>query len=155
MTYEGSKLLMNCGRDIEAAFSRGPNAVVRVDAHGWLGLTGEAGCADLNMAAVVHGASPALVDEYIGEIRDRGLDAILIVEQDEPGARGSRGKPRPPERRSCSSHGAGEPACASPERSSQGPDGGGSRRSGHQRARRLGLLPGRREGAASLFRHRS
>ena len=84
MTYEGSELLMTRGRDMEAAFSGGPNALVRVDAHGWLGLTGEAGCADLNMAAVVRGASTALVGEYIGEIRDRGLEAILIVEQDSP-----------------------------------------------------------------------
>ena len=84
MTHEGSALLMNCGRDLEAVFRGGPNAVVRIDAHGWLGLTGEAGCADLNMAAVVHGASPALVGDYIGEIRDRGLEAILIVEQDSP-----------------------------------------------------------------------
>lgn len=84
MTHEGSALLMNCGRDLEAAFGGAPNAVVRVDAHGWLGLTGEAGCADLNMAAVVRGASPSLVNDYIGEIRDRGLEAILIVEQDSP-----------------------------------------------------------------------
>lgn len=84
MNHQGSALLMNCGRDIEAVFGGGPNAVIRVDTHGWLGLSGEAGCADLNMAAVVRGASTALVDQYIGEIRDRGLEAILIVEQDAP-----------------------------------------------------------------------
>jgi GNAT superfamily N-acetyltransferase len=84
MTHESSALLMNCGRDVEAIFQGGPNAVVRVDSHGWLGLTGEVGCADLNMAAVVQGASPALVADYVGEIRDRGLEAILIVEQDAP-----------------------------------------------------------------------
>ncbi len=33
--------LMQCGRDVERFFGLAPNGLVRVDGHGWLGLSGE------------------------------------------------------------------------------------------------------------------
>jgi ribosomal protein S18 acetylase RimI-like enzyme len=84
MAHDSSSLLIGCGRDVEKVFGAAPNAMCRVDEHGWLGLSGEAGAADLNMAAVVRGADPSLVEEYIDDIRGRGLDAILIVDEDAP-----------------------------------------------------------------------
>jgi GNAT superfamily N-acetyltransferase len=74
--------LMQCGRDVERFFGLAPNALVRVDEHGWLGLSGEKGTADLNMAFVARTARAARVEEYAMTIADRGLNAILIVDED-------------------------------------------------------------------------
>ena len=73
---------MGCGRDIYAIFGRAPDALCRIDEHGWLGLSGEVGSADLNLAAVIRGAHVALVNEYVGEMHARGLEAILIVDEE-------------------------------------------------------------------------
>jgi GNAT superfamily N-acetyltransferase len=74
--------LMQCGRDVERFFGLAPNGLVRVDEHGWLGLSGEKGTADLNMAFVARTAHESLVEEYAKTIADRGLNAILIVDED-------------------------------------------------------------------------
>jgi GNAT superfamily N-acetyltransferase len=74
--------LMQCGRDVERFFGLAPNGLVRVDDHGWLGLSGEPGTADLNMAFIARTAPTSLVEEYIKAIVDRGLNAILIVDED-------------------------------------------------------------------------
>ena len=74
--------LMQCGRDVERFFGLAPNGLVRVDEHGWLGLSGEEGTADLNMAFVARTAPVSLVEEYAKTIADRGLNAILIVDED-------------------------------------------------------------------------
>ena len=84
MTHDSSSLLMGCGRDFEKVLGHAPNGMCRVDDHGWIGLSGEPGCADLNMAAVIRGAAPSLVSEYVAEIRDRGLEAIVIVDEGSP-----------------------------------------------------------------------
>ena len=74
--------LMECGRDVERLFGLAPKGLVRVDEHGWLGLSGEEGTADLNMAFIARTAPPTLVDDYAKAIADRGLNAILIVDED-------------------------------------------------------------------------
>jgi ribosomal protein S18 acetylase RimI-like enzyme len=74
--------LMQCGRDVARFFGLAPNAVVRVDEHGWLGLSGEAGTADLNMAFVARSASPSLVEQYAKTIAERGLNAIVIIDEE-------------------------------------------------------------------------
>lgn len=74
--------LMDCGRDVARLFQLAPDALVRVDEHGWLGLSGEEGTADLNMAFVARTAPADVVDEYAKTIADRGLNAILIVDED-------------------------------------------------------------------------
>ena len=73
---------MQCGRDVERFFGLAPKGLVRVDDHGWLGLSGEEGTADLNMAFIARTAPPSLVEEYAKTIADRGLNAILIVDED-------------------------------------------------------------------------
>ena len=77
--------LMQCGRDVERFFGLAPNGLVRVDEHGWLGLSGELGTADLNMAFIARTAPASLVEEYAKTIADRGLNAILIVDEDAQG----------------------------------------------------------------------
>ena len=79
-----TELMMQSGGDVAKIFGRGPDALVRVDEHGWLGLSGEKGTADLNMAFVARTATPSLVDDYVETIRGRGLDAILIVDEEAP-----------------------------------------------------------------------
>lgn len=74
--------LMRCGRDVERFFGVAPNGLVRVDDHGWLGLSGEQGTADLNMAFIARTAPTSLVEEYAKTIADRGLNAILIVDEE-------------------------------------------------------------------------
>ena len=76
---------MGFGRDVARFFSASsPAGLIRIDDHGWLGLSGESGCADLNMAGVVGSASPAVVDDYVDAVEERGLDAILFVGDDAP-----------------------------------------------------------------------
>ena len=76
---------MGFGRDVATFLSASSAAgLIRIDAHGWLGLSGEPGCADLNMAGVVGSASPAVVDGYVDAVEERGLDAILFVGDDAP-----------------------------------------------------------------------
>ena len=83
--YDCASILMGFGRDVATFFSASSSAgLIRIDDHGWLGLSGEPGCADLNMAAVVGSAPPAVVDDYIDAVEERGLDAILFVEDDAP-----------------------------------------------------------------------
>jgi ribosomal protein S18 acetylase RimI-like enzyme len=84
VAHDSSTLLMDMGRDVAEVFSQAPNAVMRFDENGWLGLTGEVGSPDFNFAVVTRHASASSVDSYIGEIRERGLDAILLVDQDAP-----------------------------------------------------------------------
>ena len=74
--------LMQCGRDVERFFGLAPKGLVRVDEHGWLGLSGEQGTADLNMAFIARTAPVSVVEEYAKTIADRGLNAILIVDED-------------------------------------------------------------------------
>lgn len=75
-----AELVMGMGKDVEKAFRYSPKGLCRVDEHGWLGLTGEPACADLNMAGLVAGAPSSAVEDYVGEIERLGLDAILIVD---------------------------------------------------------------------------
>jgi ribosomal protein S18 acetylase RimI-like enzyme len=78
--YDCSSLLMAFGRDVTTFFSASSSAgLIRIDDHGWLGLSGEPSCADLNMAGVVSSASSAVVDDYVDAVEERGLDAILFV----------------------------------------------------------------------------
>lgn len=84
MTHDSTSLLMGFGRDVATVFRCSPKALCRVDEHGWLGLTGEAGSADLNIAAVARGAPVSVLESYVGQIREFGLDAILIVDEESP-----------------------------------------------------------------------
>jgi ribosomal protein S18 acetylase RimI-like enzyme len=81
---DSNSVLRNVGRDVEAMLAGGENAFIRVDDAGWLGLSGEKECADLNMAAVFASATDALLADYVAEIRGRDLQAILIVEPGSP-----------------------------------------------------------------------
>lgn len=83
--FDCSSLLMGFGRDVATFLSASsPAGLFRIDDHGWLGLTGEPGSADLNMAAVVGSASPGVVDAYVDAVEERGVDAILFVGDDAP-----------------------------------------------------------------------
>ncbi len=66
---DSNTVLRNVGQDVEAMFASGDNAFVRIDDDGWLGLSGEKDCADLNMAAVFASATDALLADYVGGIR--------------------------------------------------------------------------------------
>jgi GNAT superfamily N-acetyltransferase len=76
---------MGFGRDAAIFLSASSAAgVFRIDDHGWLGFSGEPGCADMNMAAVVGSASADIVDGYVDAAEERGVDAILLVGEDAP-----------------------------------------------------------------------
>lgn len=78
---DATAILMHVGHDVAALLARCPaDKVVRQDAHGWLGLSGVPAFADFNMAAVAYNAPTSLLNEYVREIRTRGLSAILIVD---------------------------------------------------------------------------
>ena len=79
-----TKRMMQCGHDVSRYFRHAPNALVRIDGHGWLGLSGEKGTADLNMAFVARTAKASLLEDYVSTISGRGLDAILIVDEEAP-----------------------------------------------------------------------
>lgn len=64
-------------------FGSAPGAHLRVDEDGWLVLTREAG-ADFNMAAVLRSAPAALLHAYVDEIEQRGLGAVLLLDEDAP-----------------------------------------------------------------------
>jgi hypothetical protein len=83
MQDDGAVILMHMGHDFAAVVNYAPRKHVRLDQHGWLGLSGEPDCADLNMAAVVRGAPRSLLDEYLREIQSRALSAILVVDPGE------------------------------------------------------------------------
>ena len=76
-------LLMQAGRDGVVMFGSAPDAYLRTDEHGWLVLTSEPG-ADFNMAAVLRSASTSVLDAYVDEIERRGLEAVLLVDEDAP-----------------------------------------------------------------------
>jgi len=83
--FDCSSLLMGFGRDVATFLSASsPAGLIRIDDHGWLGLSGEPGCADLNMAGVAGSASPAVVDDYVDAVEERELDAILFVADNAP-----------------------------------------------------------------------
>jgi GNAT superfamily N-acetyltransferase len=84
MTAIATHHLMQCGSDVVRFFGRGASALCRIDEHGWLGLSGERGTADLNMAFVARTAPASLVEEYAKTIGDLGLNAILIVDEEAP-----------------------------------------------------------------------
>ena len=82
--HDLTALLMQCGRDVEQAFGRAPNARCEVEEHGWLGLSGEAATADLNMCFVARTATESVVERYAREIADGGIAAIMIVDDEAP-----------------------------------------------------------------------
>ena len=93
--YDCASILMGFGRDVAMFLSASSSAgLIRIDDHGWLGLSGEPACADLNMAGVIGSASPAVVDDYIDSVEERSLDAILFVEDDAPHRRPHEGSHR-------------------------------------------------------------
>jgi GNAT superfamily N-acetyltransferase len=73
-------ILLHAGHDMASLFAHAPDAHVRFDDDGWLVLSGERDTADLNQGAVGRGASAALLDGYVREIRARDLSAILMVD---------------------------------------------------------------------------
>ena len=77
-------VLRNVARDFEVMLSGGKNSFVRIDDDGWLGLSGEEECADLNMAAVFRSGTPGLLEEYVREIEARKLQAIVLVKAEAP-----------------------------------------------------------------------
>jgi ribosomal protein S18 acetylase RimI-like enzyme len=81
---DSNTVLRNVARDFEVMVGDSPIGLVRIDEGGWLGLSGEKGFADLNMAAVFRSGGRSLLEEYVREIEDRELQAILIVEADAP-----------------------------------------------------------------------
>lgn len=76
-------MLMQVGRDASVLLGSAPRGLCRIDEHGWLGLSGEAG-ADLNMAAVLRSAPASDLDRYVDEVESHGLNAILMVDDDAP-----------------------------------------------------------------------
>jgi N-acetylglutamate synthase-like GNAT family acetyltransferase len=82
--HDLTALLMQCGRDVEQVFGRAPKARCEVGEHGWLGLSGEAGTADLNMCFIARTATAAVVERYAKEIADGGVAAIMIVDDEAP-----------------------------------------------------------------------
>jgi len=81
---DSNAVLRSMSHDMDAMMRDSPNAHLRIDDGGWLGLSGEKGFADLNMAMVFRSGGPVLLQEYLREINDRELQAVLIVEADSP-----------------------------------------------------------------------
>ena len=81
--HNGSSVLMQTGRDCAVFFGSAPQALCRVDEHGWLGLSGEAS-ADLNMVFVSRSCSLDVLDSYVDEVESRRIDAILLVDEGSP-----------------------------------------------------------------------
>ena len=77
-------VLRNVAHDLEVMVGDSPIGLMRIDEGGWLGLSGEKGFADLNMAAVFRAGGRGLLEEYVREIEARELQAIVIVESDSP-----------------------------------------------------------------------
>lgn len=71
---------MHVGHDFGVLMRHAPRKHCRLDQYGWLGLSGEPDCADLNMAVVVRGATSALLNDYLSEIRSRELAAVLVID---------------------------------------------------------------------------
>ena len=80
---DGRSVVMQAGRDLAILLGSSPRAFCRMDEHGWLALSGEAG-ADFNMAAVSLTCPPSTLDGYIDEVEDRGHDAILMIDERAP-----------------------------------------------------------------------
>jgi ribosomal protein S18 acetylase RimI-like enzyme len=80
MGENGVDVLIHTGHDMEALLGQAPGKVIRSDHCGWLGLSGEPDIADLNMAAIASGAAPTLIDDYVEDIRGRGLAAVILVD---------------------------------------------------------------------------
>lgn len=76
-------LLMQVGRDGVVMFGSALDAHLRVEEDGWLVLTNEAG-ADFNMAAILRSAPAALLDKYVDEIEQRGVGAVLLLDEGAP-----------------------------------------------------------------------
>lgn len=72
---------MQFGRDVTRFFGRAPKGFSRLDADGWISLTGEA-AADLNMCFVASPAGAERVAEYVDIIRPRGVDGVLFAERE-------------------------------------------------------------------------
>ena len=77
-------LLEELGRDVASLFGHAPQAQIALRQDGWIGLSGEADAADLNMAAIYPGASPGGAMEIVRQLEAAGLALILLLpEQDE------------------------------------------------------------------------
>ena len=89
MTHGGTVVtatdrMMQVGLDGSRFFGRISTGFLKLDEHGWLALSGEKGTADFNMAFVARTAPVSLLEEYVGTIRERGLNAIVIVDEEAP-----------------------------------------------------------------------
>lgn len=84
MGHDATQLLMQCGRDVERVFGHAPNGHCAIEDHGWLGMSGEKGTADLNMCFVARSADPSVVERYVKEIESRDLSAIMIIDEEAP-----------------------------------------------------------------------
>ena len=75
---------MQFGSDVVRVFGLSPSGYVAMDDHGWIGLTGERAAPDFNMCFVARTASNELIEQYVKEISERELPAVLIVDEDAP-----------------------------------------------------------------------
>lgn len=73
-------MLAQTSDDIVRLFQHGASADCRKLAHGSIALSGEP-AADLNMAFLTSGSSKDDLDEALRAVRDKGVDALLIVEE--------------------------------------------------------------------------
>ena len=73
-------MLRQTGADIAGQFRHAANSDCRELGHGCIALSGEP-AADLNMVFLTSGATLAEFDDALRAVRDRGVDALLVVEE--------------------------------------------------------------------------
>ena len=77
------------GRDLVALFGHSPKQSLSLTDAGWIAQSGYKGVADLNMAGVYPGAGPSAALSLVRQVRDSGVETILVLPSDNPDLRGA------------------------------------------------------------------
>lgn len=77
---------MQTAADVAGLFGHGPACDCRIMEHSAIGLSGQP-ASDLNMVFLAAGADDAECTATLAAVRDRGVDALLVVAEDAPEAR--------------------------------------------------------------------
>lgn len=80
MESRSSAMLSQTGADIVRHFEHGANSDCRKLSHGCIALSGEP-AADLNMVFLTSGSTRADLDDALGTVKEKAVDALLIVEE--------------------------------------------------------------------------
>ena len=67
------------GAEVMRLFAHAPNRLLETGKDFWIGLSGEPGCADLNMAGLGASVSDDDLDRVVKVIRDTQIDTIIVA----------------------------------------------------------------------------